>query len=129
MAVSGPQERLTFRAAFDFSALQYAVAAQSGEGEMSLAVSATAAASAGPVGIIQTKPQSGENGTVAVMGRSKGLAGAAFGYGRFLTTNSSGRLIAATSGNWIVARAREAASANGDVVSVYAMVPFRGGAV
>ena len=128
-ASSGPQERLTFQAAFDFSAAQYVVAAQAGAGIMGLATSATANSSAGPVGIVQTKPQSGENGTVAVMGRSKGVAGAAFGYGRFLTTNSSGRLIAATSGNWIVGRAREAAGADGDIVSVYAMVPWRGGAV
>lgn len=125
MAEFGPQERITFQASFDFRQAQYTVAAFAGDRIAGLAVSATAATSAGPIGVMQTKPNSGQFGTIAVLGRSKVRAGAAFGYGRLLTTNGSGKAIAAGSGNWIIGRALEAAAAEDDLVSAFIVPPYR----
>lgn len=76
----------------------------------------------GIYGILQNKPTSGQAADVGILGVSKAVAGASFSAGAELMTDTSGRLITATSTNRRVAMAIEAAGAAGDVVTV-ALVP------
>ena len=48
------------------------------------------------VGLLQTKPQSGEHGAIAFLGIAKGVAGAAINSGAAITTTTSGFCIAHT---------------------------------
>lgn len=77
---------------------------------------ATAATAA--VGLLQTKPQSGEFGSVAMIGVAKGVAGAAINSGSALAVTTSGFLLTYTSagsgGNTPIGRALVQA-ASGDV--------------
>lgn len=71
------------------------------------------------LGIQQDMPAAAGRGCrVRFDGTSKGVAGAAFAAGARLTTDATGRLVAAATGNFLVARALQAALAVGDVVEV-----------
>lgn len=72
-------------------------------------------------GILQNDPASGYVADVGFMGISKAVAGAAFSAGALLMTDTSGRLITATSTNSAVAKAIEAATAANQVVTVFVM--------
>jgi hypothetical protein len=56
-------------------------------------------------GILVSKPQSGENGTIVIQGIAKGRAGEALTAGMRLTVDTSGYLDAATSGDYHSAKA------------------------
>ena len=70
------------------------------------------------MGILQNKPKAGQAANVRVSGVSKSVAGAAYTRGTFLMTDTSGRLITATSTNAQVAYALESATAVSEVRSV-----------
>jgi hypothetical protein len=70
-------------------------------------VAGTVAAAAG---ILQNKPKSGEEASVAYLGMSKYRAGGAVSQGDELTVASSGWITSASSGDRTVGRARFAAS-------------------
>lgn len=55
-------------------------------------------------GILQNKPKSGEAGNVCTYGQSKAVYGATVTAGVFLTTDSSGRLVTATTGQLACAK-------------------------
>lgn len=61
-------------------------------------------------GVMQNKPKSGEEASIAYLGLSKFRAGGAVSKGEELTVASSGFLVAASSGDRTVGRARFAAS-------------------
>lgn len=72
------------------------------------------------LGILQDKPSAeGEPGLIGTHGRSKAKAGAAFGKGVALTPGSSGKLVAAGTGDVPFATSLEVALADGDIVSVF----------
>lgn len=74
-----------------------------------------AAESDDAIGVIYNKPQSGENITVGVLGKLKGVAGAAISAGARLTTTTSGFLIAIDSGDGVTCgKNLNAAVASGD---------------
>lgn len=101
-------------AAADLSAKQfYAV-------KLTAARSVNLASSGGEniYGILQNKPKSGDSADAAIFGVCKAAAGAAFAAGAKLMTDSTGRLIAQTSTNAIVAVALEAATAAAQIVTV-----------
>ena len=75
-------------------------------------------------GVLQNDPISGAAATVGVSGISKGVAGAAFAKGVDLALNAAGKFIAAVSGKNIVAVAKQAAGADGDVVAM--LLGFKG---
>lgn len=75
------------------------------------------------VGVLQNKPISGAAATIGLTGQSKVVAGAAVTENTWLTTNSSGRAITATSGDLIGAVALESASADGEVITVLLNFP------
>jgi len=69
-------------------------------------------------GILQNTPLAGQAADIGILGVSKAAAGAAFAAGAQLMTDTTGRLITATSTNHRVAVALEAAGAAGQIVTV-----------
>lgn len=82
-----------------------------------------AGANARIVGICVDPVASGRNATYQVAGQVRAVAGAGVSKGALLTTDSSGRLVTATTGQNVVAQALEAGSAN----AVMAVEVFPGG--
>lgn len=70
------------------------------------------------LGILQNKPISGQAADVTAYGVTKALAGASYSRGALLMTDTSARLITATSTNVAVAIALEAAGAANEIRSV-----------
>jgi len=69
------------------------------------------------IGILQDDPATGEAGTIKTRDVSKVVAGAAFTNRALLTSDANGRLVTATTGQNVIARALEAATASGQVVA------------
>tara|TARA_A100001201_G_scaffold109797_1_gene93852 strand:- start:556 stop:915 length:360 start_codon:yes stop_codon:yes gene_type:complete len=63
------------------------------------------AAGAGVLGVLDNKPQDGENATVVTMGRTKCFAGATITAGSFITVTASGTATAVASGQYILGKA------------------------
>lgn len=71
------------------------------------------------MGVLQNTPNSGQNATVAILGETKVVAGAAIAnVGIPVAHNASGRVIAATSGLAVIGYNIEAAAADGDVICI-----------
>lgn len=68
-------------------------------------------------GILQNKPTANQAADVCLLGVTKAVAGAAITAGDFLMTDTSGRLITATSTNHRVGQAMEAATAAGQIIT------------
>jgi hypothetical protein len=84
-----------------------------------LITQAGALAGAGvPAFALQDKPNTGQNGTIALAGISKVVYGATVALGAKLASNASGLAITATTGNTVVGIARVAGVAN-DVGSMF----------
>lgn len=79
-----------------------------------------------PAGILQNNPSSGRAGTISFFGPSKAVAGGTVAAREYITTNGSGKVIEAASGDVIIGRAIEAAATD-DVFSVMLFPPVRGG--
>lgn len=75
------------------------------------------------IGVLFNKPNSGQAASVIVGGESKVVAGGSITANTLLTTNGSGRAAAATSGDFILGMALEAASADGEVIRVQMSMP------
>lgn len=103
----------------DLSGAQFAVVKLSGADTVALST-AVAIGDRDILGILQNKPSSGQAAYVAREGYTKAVAGAAITVNKLLTHNSSGRVITVNSGDskWIIGRALEAASNDGDVISI-----------
>jgi hypothetical protein len=112
-----------FPANIDMSSLQYRAVcvvtanSVSGTGVGGAGIDLPSAASVPILGVVQINPQQGEAGTVMVQGISMAQASGAFNIGDLLMSDSSGKLLLATSGNYAVAMAMEKA-AIGDITSV-----------
>lgn len=112
-------------AAADLSGTTTTLAGPNGSGQY-LAVKITASrsvnlANAGGeavIGILQNTPALGQAAEIGFVGCSKAVAGAAIAAGAELMTDTSARLITATSTNHRVALALESASAAGQLISV-----------
>lgn len=122
----GKQETFTLQAAVDLSAARYHVARVSAAQTCNIASLATDDAI---VGVIQNKAESGERVTIADGGTTKVVAGAAVTVNALLTTNGSGRAVAASSGDYVIGRALDAVSGNGDVLKMRLYKPTRWGAI
>ncbi len=77
------------------------------------------------LGVMQNNPKLGEAMSIAYMGPSKIVAGGAVAANAIITSNASGRATAATSGDIAIGRCLEAATTDGDVVSVLLFHPVR----
>lgn len=74
-------------------------------------------------GILQNDPAQGYVADVGFSGASKAVAGAAVAAGALLMTDTSARLITATTGNYAVAKAIEAATGANQIITVL-VAPF-----
>lgn len=70
-------------------------------------------------GILQNTPESGQAADVGILGVSKAVAGAALSAGAYLTTDSSGRLVTATTGQLACAQAITDAGGADEVFTVF----------
>jgi hypothetical protein len=122
MAEFGVQEALTLQAAADLSAVQYHIVRLSAAQSCNVASDST---NSGILGVLQTKPKTGEFATVGYLGKSKVVAGAAITVGAIITNNSSGRAAAVASGGMAFGRALEAAAADGDIITCVLFPPVR----
>src|SRR5438128_12454740 len=125
MAEFGTQETLTLEAAADLTAQQYHIVRLSAAQKCNFSSDATNSA---VVGVLQNKPRvspSPEFATVAYLGKSKIVAGAAITVGAILANNGSGRAATITSGQMAVGRALETASADGDIITALLFPPQR----
>ncbi len=113
MAVQQAVTNITLEAAEDLSSAQYFGAV------LSSGQAAIAAAGEDAIGVIQNDPDTqGLEATIAIGGVLRVIAGAAFASGIKLATDSAGKFVTATSGDQVLARAVEAATALNDEVAV-----------
>ncbi len=120
MAEFAELKTLTLEAAADLSVAQYHIMRVSAANKMNLG---SAVADANVIGVLQTKPKSGEFGTVAYAGKTKVVAGASITAGAMIQTNTSGRAITVVSGSYYIGRALDAANADGDVITALLYSP------
>ncbi len=76
------------------------------------------------LGVLDNKPNSGQTAAIVWFGETKVIAGASTAVHLPLTTNSSGRAIAATSGDMVIGLALEAAGADGERIRVLVHPPY-----
>jgi hypothetical protein len=108
-------QTLTLEAAGDLSLFQYCAVRQVAGRKCNVASDVAATTL---IGVLQNKPKSSEFATVAVFGKSKMMAGGALTEGTLFTINSSGRAAAVASGGVTLGRVMEAATADGDIITV-----------
>lgn len=70
------------------------------------------------LGILQNTPLQGDAAAVGFSGTSKAVVGAAVTRGDKLMTDTSARLITATTGNFVVAEALESGAGANDIITV-----------
>lgn len=118
MAYEIPFAKLgTLTASADLRTHQYKFAKVSGAGTATVAAASTDAV----VGVIQNKPNTGEEVELTVLGVTKVVAGAAVAAGAEVMSDASGRAItaaAAAGANRVLGYALDAASAAGEIITV-----------
>ena len=124
MSSFGPMSTYTAKAAADLRTKQYHVMRYSAEAQVNQASHAAATIVNGPIGVLQNKPNSGQAATIAYFGESTVVAGGALTANTLITTNGSGRIAAAVSGDITFGRVMEAASQDGDHVRVLIFPPY-----
>lgn len=108
----------TFIAGQDLSAKQYHFVVIATDGQIDPSGDGAMAN-----GVLQNNPSAaGQAAAVATIGSTRVVAGAAFEEGVLLAANSVGRANAATSGEYILAIAKEQAAADGDIVRVQLII-------
>lgn len=117
------RESIVATADVDLTSNQYHIMRYSGDHTIDISSGDASA----HIGVLQDKPDSGQNGSVLVMGVSKVVAGASITAGKLITSNGSGRAIAATDGSQdvIIGRALEAASNDGEVFEALIFPAYR----
>jgi|SRR6185503_10990090 len=115
MAVENLGKTLTFPAAGDLSAKQYRFVNQDSNGRVDVAGDG-----ANAIGVLQDDPAAIDRAACVMVGDglTKIEAGAAFSANANLGSDSVGRAIAAATGDYVLGRAREAATAAGQIVSM-----------
>ena len=125
-AEGGPQNMVPgFSTTSDYSSLsttRYIFVQANGARTAMQAINPTSTAL---LGVMQNNPKVGEAMSIACFGPSKVVAGGALSVNAFITTNTSGRAAAVTSGDMVAGRVLEAAGADGDVVSAMLFHPVR----
>lgn len=110
MSIEGKMFADTVVASADLSAAQYKVITVAG---------AIAANNTTAIGVLLNKPTSGEHASVGILGKMKGVAGAAVSAGARVMVTTSGFLITTTSGSGSVGKLGIAAANSGDTVSFW----------
>jgi hypothetical protein len=105
----------TFKANADMANPYRIVTLSAGQNEVELANAATDEL----LGVIAHKADAGKAVKVHVLGSFLVEAGAAITKGARVTSDSSGRAVAASTGNMVLGRAQQAATAAGELVEVF----------
>jgi large exoprotein involved in heme utilization and adhesion len=105
---------VSFEAGEDLSEAQFLAVALNSHGKVVKAKSNTL-----PIGVLQDNPKEGQAANVRMLGISKVVAGGAFAIGDVLTADDDGRLIAASTGDYPIGLALEAAAQAGQVVTAF----------
>lgn len=98
----------SFVANADLSAKQFYLVVNSTGNRIGVAVAGAAAA-----GVLQDKPQSGEHGSVMIMGRSRVRAGDTITAGGLFASDATGTAVAVTSGTYAVGMALTGVASGG----------------
>lgn len=112
MSYSQDGNKRSFPAGVDLSGLQYTAVVLDSAGLLQANVTAGGRI----LGILQDDPKASSAGTVRIRDVSKAVAGAATAIGALLMSNTTGRLITATSTNYVVGRGY-LGGANGRIIS------------
>ena len=105
----------TARGDVDFTSLRYHLVRLTGVDAINISSQAANNAPETLIGVAQTNQVSGRAIKVGFFGESKVVAGASITVGRWITSNGSGRAIAAASGDNVIGQALEAPGADGDI--------------
>lgn len=108
------RDAITRIAGANLSTHQYKALALNGNGEVIL----PGTAGMKIIGVLQNKPASGKPASVMRDGISKMVAGAAVNLGAAVTTDTSGRVVTASTGNAILGYALLASTAADQLISV-----------
>ena len=115
MAFEIPGFAFSLEASADLSASQHHFVEVDSNGQVTISNSAGESVA----GVLQNDPElQGEAATIINSGISKVVAGAAVAAGALVQTNASGRAITAASADFVAGRALQAATADGEVISV-----------
>lgn len=119
-------ENYTYIASGDLSNLQWHIMTNR-SGRFSILANSSGA-DVNIIGVLQNKPKNGEHASVGRLGRGKITVAGSLGANAYFTSNASGRATVAASGDMIVGRLTESATADGDVVDALYLVtsPVRG---
>lgn len=121
----GEVAAVSMQAAADLRLFQYHIVRMAGANMVNVASHDGAAFQLGAFGVLQNKPNTNEAASVGRAGESAIIAGASYDEGDMLTTNGSGRAVAATSGDIVIAQAIEAATADGQERLAVLCTPWR----
>ena len=122
MAEFGRIMARTARAAGDLRTKQYVVLRSAGAGLTNQASNAAGGVD-GQGGVLLNKPNSGQAASVGWNGETKVKAGGTVTANVWQSANSSGHIVDASSGDWAIGVALEAATSNGEVVRMLLQVP------
>jgi Uncharacterized conserved protein (DUF2190) len=101
MSASGDSQKIAVSAGADLSAAQYKVIDVAGT---------ISAANSAALGVLQNKPKSGEDASVAVLGHMKAYAGGTITKGARLKVTTSGWLVVVASGDGTCGKSLQAAN-------------------
>lgn len=105
----------TLVAGEDLSAKQYYIVQLDASGDVEVGEGATDLL----VGVLQNKPESGENAIYRFLGTTKVIASAAIAIGALVTTTNAGKAVTTTTDkDVVIGRALEAAGAAGDIIEI-----------
>ena len=114
MGLSSAKHTITIEASADLSASQFRFMSVDSSGQLAATGDGAAAD-----GVLQDKPAAaGRAGLLQIGGRTKVEAGAAVTNGAQVASDSVGRVVPAASGDVILGRALNAASAAGEVIAI-----------
>ena len=122
MATQGELLTRTMKANASLKTKPYVILRQTAAGICDQASEANLNAKA-VIGVAQNKPDSGQAVTVAYFGESKVTAGGTCTAGSFITTDSSGRAVDATSGDFVLGMALQAAATTGEIIRCLLRLP------
>ena len=109
----------SFSAAASLASNQYFIVKSSGQDSVNLCTGSSGGA-AGPRGIVQNDPGSGQAATVRIWGKSKASAGGSVSFGDQITCSTGGQVITATTtGQVVLGWANSASTAAGQVIEVF----------
>jgi hypothetical protein len=115
MATENALKSIPYTAAADLSALQYTFVKMAGDYAVTTGV---AAGGVDSVGILQNDPLAGQAAVVAASGQSKVVLGATLAAGARVTVATSGKVVAATTGDTVLGKLVE----GGDADEIGAMI-------